>query len=210
MHGEGDDGGFSAMGIADPLASETEQKKSRSGALVLILVIGLAIGSLFSMHTLTKVTASSGQNKDVENTIDTFLDSLGAPGGGGGNELANQHEEVIQILTESYPTGESDLDRNPFDVGTPGSGQSESDPTMLGQGDYERALENVNVKSVIMGSRPLANVNGKIVRIGKTVTVSTNAGMEVQFQIVSISRDSVRLKALGADFEGVAYLKQRR
>ncbi len=42
----------------DPLAPADAPKKKHTGAMVLILTVVLAVGSLFSMHTLTKVTAA--------------------------------------------------------------------------------------------------------------------------------------------------------
>ncbi len=54
----------------DPLMGEASEKKSIKGMLIIVLVVGLAAGSLVSMHTLTKVTAASGRNKEIDATVE--------------------------------------------------------------------------------------------------------------------------------------------
>ena len=50
--------------------------------------------------------------------------------------------------------------------------------------------QGIELKSVLMGRPPLANVNGKVVRVGETVMVG-----DVGFLVVAIDTDVVRLMA---------------
>ncbi len=58
-------------GLDDGLA-----KKRRTGPLILIAVVLLAVGGLFCMHALSKITGASQGNSEIEATITKFLNSM--------------------------------------------------------------------------------------------------------------------------------------
>jgi hypothetical protein len=203
LEGLGEEG-YMPEGVQDPLAGGGPQKKKKTGVVVLIVVVGLAIGSLFSMHTLTKVTAASGRNSETERTIDKFLKSTsgGNPQGDAGEtteELVQGHKEVVGVLRDDFTKHQiKQLARDPFDV--------MSGPTVVGDlsgadGDYakakrrddiDRAIASFELKSVIMGSRPLANMNGRIVRLNQVIPYDGGRSVGViKFRVVSISPESV-------------------
>jgi hypothetical protein len=175
---------------------------------VLIVVVGLAIGSLFSMHTLTKVTASQGRNAETERTIDSFLSSLSGTarpndGDESSTELVEGHREVVGALSNDYTKHQvSQLARNPFEVTSrpvtvPDGPVDDSEYAKAVRRDaMERAAEEFELKSIIMGSRPLANLNGRIVRVNQVVPVegSNGAGV-IKFRVASIRPEAVTMVA---------------
>lgn len=201
--GEGFGGeGFKGDDGMDPIIVEAPRKK-RTGAIVLIVVIGLAIGSLFSMHTLTKVTASSGRSTDIEKTVEEFLRRVGGvegtDGGESGTELVENHQKVVAVLKDNYTEHQvKGLERNPFNVFEGGPSQPDGGVFGLAQRreQFEMAAEKLRLKSVIGGSRPLANINGRIVRLNQSIPVqiSRTAG-SVNFKVIEITRNSVTVVA---------------
>jgi hypothetical protein len=201
--------GYMPDAAHDPLAGGTVQKKKRSGVVVLIVVAGLAIGSLFSMHTLTKVTAGQGRNSETEKTIETFLQSVSGSGGtqtdsGESTEsLVQGHKEVVGVLRDDFTQHQvKQLARDPFDVMSGAlvvgdlSGADGDYVKAKRRDDIDRAAEGFNLKSVIMGSRPLANMNGRIVRLNQVIPVEGGRSVGViKFRVVSISPESVTVVA---------------
>ena len=82
-------------------------------------VVGLAAGSLFAMHTLTKVTAASGRNDEIDATVDRFLKSIAGarnPYGTGGNpDLVSGHNEIVEVLNNNYIQPQVQHRPKPFD-----------------------------------------------------------------------------------------------
>jgi hypothetical protein len=206
---EGLDGeGYAPEAAHDPLAGAAPPKKKHTGVVVLIVVAGLAIGSLFSMHTLTKVTAASGRDSESERTIEKFLKSVGGDSqtsdpDGSSDDLVKGHREVVGVLSDDYTRHQvKELSRNPFDIM---SGALVVGDLSGGDGDYakakrrddiERAAGSFELKSVIMGSRPLANINGRIVRLNQVIPVEGPRSVgTVKFRVVSIRADSVTVVA---------------
>ena len=201
-------------GVAEgvDLLAEAAPKKKHTGILVLIVVVGLAVGSLFSMHTLTKVTASSGRNTEAERTIDSFLDALKKGTAElpreTSEELVRGHKEVVGILEDDYLDHQvMELSRNPFSIT---GGPVMIDPT-TGNPDYakgqwraqvEAAAAKLRLKSVIMGSRPLANINGRIVRLGTVIPVEASRSVgTINFRVKSIAANSVTMVAESPELE---------
>jgi hypothetical protein len=160
------------------------------------------------MHTLTKVTASQGRNAETERTIDSFLNTLSGAArpsndGESSDELVEGHNEVVGILSDDYTSRQvSELARNPFDVSSQpvvdnGSGEvDDSEYAKAMRRDMmERAAEEFELKSIIMGTRPLANLNGRIVRVNQVVPVAARGGGVVKFRVASIQPESVTLVA---------------
>jgi hypothetical protein len=201
--------GYGDAPPVDPLMGQDAPKKKHTGVVVLIVVVGLAIGSLFSMHTLTKVTAASGRNAETERTVENFLKAMG--GGGGSpsdtgeatDALVEGHREVVDVLSDDYTRHQvKDLARNPFDLMSTGpvtgdlSGADGDYARAKRRDDIEKAAEKFQLKSVIMGSRPLANINGRIVRLNQVIPVEGSRTVgTIRFRVASISPDSVTVVA---------------
>ncbi len=178
------------------LGDEPAVKKGK-GALVLIVVVGLAAGSLFSMHTLTKVTAARGRDLDTERTVERFLSSTAKDPETG--ELIDGHQAIVEVLTNNYSEHQVKIERNPFEL--PGAGPK-GEPRSAGLNSVERAFGKLSLKSVMGGSRPLANLNGRIVRVNQVISVplSKHEG-DVKFRVTKITRDSITVEAVGVDLE---------
>jgi hypothetical protein len=201
--------GYMPEAVQDPLAGGAVQKKKHTGVVVLIVVAGLAIGSLFSMHTLTKVTAASGRDSETERTIETFLKSVGGSGGTQTNSgestesLVQGHKEVVGVLRDDFTQHQiKELARDPFDVMSGAmvvrdlSGADGDYAKAKRRDDIDRAVQSFNLKSVIMGSRPLANMNGRIVRLNQVIPYDGGRSVGViKFRVVSISPESVTVVA---------------
>ncbi len=203
--GAGDlDGEDYDLGV-DPLISDEPVKKKSKGMLVVVLVVGLAAGSLFAMHTLTKVTAASGHNAEIDKTVEGFLKSLTGSGtrnpDAGGASLTDAHQEIVDVLTNNYIEHQvKHLDRNPFVLSVGDGGDSENPAPGLGLSAVQRAFAKLHLKSVIGGSRPLANINGKIVRVNQVMSVPlSKMEGEIKFRVTEITRGTVTVEAVGVD-----------
>lgn len=220
--------GFGAEGDLDPMAGlqPEARKKKHTGALILILVVGLAIGMLFSMHTLTKVTAASGKDTDIERTIEQFIGKLNdgdleTDPNAIAEDLVGEHEEVIAVLKNDFTNEQVEVVmKNPFDIDS-GMMIADSgvptDPNVaraVRRDQVERAAETLRLKSIIMGSRPLAAINGKIVRLNGTVPVElSRAAGVVAFRVDAITSDAVTVVVeepeIELRIEKILYLKKR-
>ena len=68
------------------------------------------------------------------------------------------------------------------------------DPVKNRRSQIDYAAARLRLKSSIAGLRPLANVNGRIYRVGGVIEVSPRwYGAPIRFRVVSISEDSVTL-----------------
>ena len=187
----------------DPLAPSDAPKKKHTGAMVLIVTVVLAVGSLFSMHTLTKVTAASGKNTEIEKTIEKFLKGIDerAVDPETGETLVKDHNRIVAALTDNYVEHQvKDFDRNPFSLFGGGAAQTDGPGARIDQ--VERAFRMLRLKSVIGGRRPLANINGRIVRLNQIVPVElSKAEGVVKFRVTKITAKSVTVVAEDADIE---------
>lgn len=200
------DGGDYDLGV-DPLMGEGSAKKGPKGMLIVVLVVGLAAGSLFSMHTLTKVSARTPISDELDRTVDKFLNTMtgttNSDPGAEGPDLVNGHNEIVKVLTNNYIESQIELDRDPFALsgGDDGGGDGGGDNT-LSRSAVQRAFEKLDLKSVIGGSRPLANINGKIVRVNQVIPVRlSQMEGEINFRVKEITRDSVTVEAVGIELE---------
>ena len=221
----GELGGFNADPGVDVLAKEGSAKKRRTGALVLILVVGLSLGGLFAMHTLAKVSAAGDGNTDTEKTIENFLQTVSGDAssnsGTSGGDLVNKHRSVLDVLHDDYTNQQvalADVQRNPFVLVQPRvTRDTPAKTTSLETKQAERKAEIANaagqlrLKSIIMGSNPLANVNGRFVRLGEMIATQDEG---IEFRVAKISTDTITLVAEDTDLEltveTVLYLKQDR
>lgn len=198
----GDKGG--ALGVGDlgdeasldPLAGTGQRKKFNGGSLVLVGVIVMALAGLFFMRTLSKVSASSGGKNSNEDKVKKFLDSRGNKTG--------PDPAVVFDIGSSYTDRQvplTDVQRNPFIL--PGEGMKLPDqPDTTDRGaakrltdrklQFEKAYAKLALKTIMMGSNPMASLNGRIVRRGDEITIDPES---VTFRITEITADSLSLSA---------------
>lgn len=183
------------------LVDEGSEKKRRSGAMVLVAVVVLAIGSLVSMRTLTKLTAGSIGPDKIDQTIDGGIKRILATDG---DDHDQRRDAILAVLNDNFTKHQVDrLQRDPFDSGDEGIDPGLSDEEYSRaerRAQFKQAAADLKLKSVIRGSRPLAILNGRIVRLGQkfsvTITGSRNAPRQkVEFRVVSIANDSVTVVA---------------
>lgn len=206
-------------------------KKRRTGPLVLIAVVVLAVGGLFCMHALSKITAAVRGDTSIEKTIDRFLSSVTRSQAGrssqSAGELVRSHRAVVDVLSDDYTALQIPLTAvqfNPFVIqrdsqlvhqAVPDARDEESRRLERSRAKRREQIESaghsLRLKSVIMGSVPLANLSGLIVRVGEVVPIETEG---IEFRVTSITHDSVTLTAnepsLKLKVEVVLELNRRR
>lgn len=206
--GTGDDG-LDADSAFDPLAGAESVKRSNTGTVLIILVILVAAGGLFSMRTLAKVSASVQSDTEVESSIETFIATLTGSSGGkssGTSVLLRDDDPSLEVLSESYTEHQvplvnvaknpfllaqksTDLATNPV-VDTGGSDRIYEQRRRQKIKDIESAKGRLTLTSVLLGSTPLANINGKILRVGNTITMERE---DVTFTLLGVESDAVTL-----------------
>lgn len=199
--GGGGDLGQETAGSGDlefePAAPGGLSGKKRTG-LLLLLVVGLAIGSMFSMRTLTKVSGGAKGNAKMETIVDDFLASIGSASKTQGDDPATQsiegYKDVVHVLTDNYTRGQlKDLGRNPFSSYGEGEKPIVAAPT---GNQCDRAADKLVLKSVMGGS--IANINGRVVRVGQVFPVDLDkGGGQVDFRLKEVGTDSVTVECVG-------------
>lgn len=191
----------------DPLAGAETRRRFNTGSLVLVGVIAIACGGIWFMRTLTAVRASSGGNTNIEQTIEKFIKNLRGDEPGiartSPNLLTNNDRGVLEVLNQTYIERQvplSDVKCNPFimydEIGGPLVPTDTGSKTVADRRlAIERAAEKLRLKSVIMGSQPLANISGKIVRAGEEIVSEPD---NIPFKVTSITSDFVMLEGLDA------------
>ncbi len=228
--GTSGDDGFDADSSFDPLAGAEGVKRSNSGTILIILVILVAAGGLFSMRTLAKVSASVDSGGDVESSIEGFIATLT-----GNTSNANGNQSVL--LRDDDPTIEAlnttrtelqvpwvNVLKNPFELRTKSTDSTTVDPIDPNSSDrlweqrrrtklqsIEAASARMQLTSVLLGSSPLANINGKILRINETITMEREG---VTFRLLSVDSDQATLlasdKALDINYEFTVQIDRDR
>jgi len=197
-------GEFAGENGLDPLANAGEKKKLNTGYLAIVAVVIIAGAGLWFMRAVSQVSASSSGG-DAELTISKFLQTLQ-----GGSNNAKQSSDnivrtdanVVSVLSETYTNKQvplSDVQRNPFildgegeDVVIPDTPGEDPKPKAMAvmKAKFEKAAAGFELKSVIMSSSPLANVSGKIVRVGDELVAGDD---ELPFRVSEITADSITL-----------------
>jgi hypothetical protein len=214
MGGGGDLGTEPAAGgdlEFDPSTVDAAPGKKPTGILIMLLVLGLAVGMLFSMKTLTKVSGSAGKNTKVEGLVEDFLKAMGSDrssGPDGGDDPIGSYNDVVNVLTDNYTKNQvKDLGRNPFEP-IDGGG-----PVVVAPAGnaFERAANKLVLKSVMGNS--IANFNGRIVRVGQVFPfdLGKNEG-SVEFKLTAVGPDSATVAGVGGDpdapFEQTIFLRR--
>ncbi len=206
--GVGDDLG-SDNGL-DPLAGAETKSTINTGAVLIALVIAIASGGLFVMRTLAKMTNVASADTTTEEKINAFLDVItgNAPGEQGSSTSSAGDESALHVLRETYTDRQVPLDnvqRNPFVLdgsrslaATPDNprptGRTPEQITQAMRKRFEQAGARLSVDSTLLGSTPLANINGDIYRVGD---VLYDEKEDVSLKIVKIESKVVHL--LGVD-----------
>ena len=202
----GGDDGF------DPLAGAEAKSKINTGAVLIALVVAIAAGGLFVMRTLAKMNNIATADSTTEEKINAFLNVLtgnGANQGDNNSVLVDGDESALHVLRETYTDRQVPLDnvqRNPFVIDetravapTPGNPQgaapsAEQRRTAMEQ-RFRAAGKHLKVDSTLLGSTPLANINGEIYRVGD---VLYNEMEDVSLKIVKIESKQVHLVGIDA------------
>jgi len=193
-------GNFDEQDVLDPLAGGETKKRVDTGALLIGGVILVAIGGLFSMRTLARIAMPAPTDPMYEQTVMDFLD---AP------DVTTQDAGVWTDLKDDFTKGHVPLEgvhRNPFIIWE--TSQNTDEPVNLDPKIDQEALtarrreersrainaeaERFRLQMVLLGHRPLANLNDQIVRIGETIQLDENSTV---FRIAAIRNDSVKLVA---------------
>lgn len=196
--GEGDSisvGQFGGDGGIDAFASDAP--KIKFGSLLIVVVVLVAAGAVFGMRALTKITAAAGGTSDVEQTVEHFLKSGVASGSQSDNPLGLGDDSVLGVLEGDYAERQipiQDVQKNPFAPdGALSGGHVVVDPGE-GSGTWNRIVQSaaaeLQLKSIMRGRNPLANINGRIVSLRGSLTVGG-----VTFKVIKITTSSVKLVA---------------
>lgn len=217
--------GFDADSSLDPLAGAETVKRSSAGTMLIIAVIVVAAGGLFSMRFLAKVSASSQTDGEVEKSIVSFLTALdGGPGNKGSDSvLFKSDTTVLNVLKESYTEHQvplANLAKDPFNLRegdgelvTPEPGDTSNQAWEQQRREKLKAIEaaskSVQLTMVMLGGTPLANLNGKILRVGDTLHMERE---KVNFRVAKIEADKATLvgedAALNVRFEVTVMIKR--
>jgi hypothetical protein len=197
-------GEFAGENGLDPLANAGEKKKLNTGYLLLVVVVLIAGAGLWFMRAVSHVSASTSGG-DAELTISKFLQSLqgSKPEKQASGTVVRTDANVVSVLSETYTNKQvplSDVQRNPFildgegddmPVQDAGPGEDPKPKAMAAmKAKFEKAGNTFELKSVIMSSSPLANVSGKIVRVGDELVAGDD---ELPFRVSEITADSITL-----------------
>lgn len=208
-------GGMESGDPGDLLAGAGGRKKPNAGALLLVGVIVVGICGLIVMKKL----ASAGAAIPIDHELDERIKAVLNPSKGGTvtspEELARK-ERLLSVLNESYHERQVPLvnvARNPFvvfedtviiaqpiDIEDPADVQSRR---WQRERDEKRqflvaAGKTLQLKSVMMGSKALANISGKIVREGDTILASRD---NVPFTVGEITASSAVLTSVDETYD---------
>lgn len=194
-------GDFTADDAAlDPLAGSETGPKFRAGTILLVLVVLIAGAGLWFMRKVGSVSASTAKRNDLEKAVESFLASRNAPGGASAQQpgFLSQSDGVLTVLSESYTQRQVPLDsvqRDPFVIFAetavkPGNDGNESQRIRERRAQIDQAAAQVQLKSIIMSSEPMAHVGGKICRVGDTFVAQPH---NVTFRVTGITSGAVSM-----------------
>lgn len=200
VEGFGSDSGELAYGAGGSAAAS-------KGWMVIVTVIVLAAGGLFAMHRLAKVTAGTGSDTAVDISIEKFLSQLEQGGReGSASDLVKGITTVTTVLADDYSQLQVPLEKvqfNPFAINRDATRGSDIDENLGDEAEIrrrkardkrreeiERACSRLKLNSVIIGRVPLANISGRIVRLGEPLSIDG-----IDFKVTNIVNDRVKLTA---------------
>jgi hypothetical protein len=189
------------------------KRKLSSGSILLIIVVVVAIAGLFSMRTIGKVTGAATGSTSLEDKINDFLKGIKAPEAGSKEaRVVGTGKLDISKLGQDYTEHQvalGDVQKNPFILPTDGDSTTTTTTIAGGSGpdDVKRAElaalfqsvgNRLRLKSVILGSEPLANVSGRIVRLNETILIEPE---KVEFLVAAIENETITLKGINAELK---------
>lgn len=207
-------GGFGEADGAVPFEDDTPNSRINSGALIIGIVILTATASVIGMRAVSKSTgaAAAASNTQVESQIESFLETLTTSEQNHQDTQANE-ASILKVLSTEYSERQiplEDVKKNPF-ITNPEDATPEptEDPGISSQTawkrqrsemltQYQEASERIVVSSVMGGSNPLANINGKLFRIGDSLSMEPNA---MQFTVTAIRGGIVTLLVEVKEFD---------
>jgi hypothetical protein len=197
-----DDAGF------DPVVSKKSRRRISAGTMVIMAVIGIAIGGLVSMRTFARVTAADTGTMAVESTIDDWLNNYKDFSG---TEFTDPFadSDAIEVLTASYSNQQvplTDVSKNPFILpGETAPVTKSVDPRKYALEQRERDIaakttlfettgNAMRLKSIMLGAEPLANIDGQIVQIGDAIEVDDGSSV-ISFTVTALNAQTATLVA---------------
>lgn len=205
-------------GTFEALAADAPKKKLRSSTIILIAVVALAAGGLWSMRSLSRAAAGITGDKKLEATIEGFLSQLtGDASKPKENPFqvirAEDEEKALTALTDDRTERQVALDevkKNPFVLHT--DPKPEVAPTTVEVKDdsaerlaaarkqatekFDRAGTQLRVLMILAGRTPMANISGRVVQAGDRIPVER---MGVEFTVVEVGTQSVTIRATDSD-----------
>lgn len=194
MVSEGEENGGSLLdALGGSRESLVSRHESRTGVLLLLAIVVAAGGILYTMRRM----GMSAQLETLDVKIDYPLDD--SPG------LNNEERErLLKELEESgriIQVALQDLQMNPFAWEAAKQIAPEEDPEAAAlaaaaertriamekrQREIEQAADKLEVRSIMGGRTPLANISGSIVRVGDVI--------DDMFEVIEIKTRTVLLK----------------
>lgn len=172
------------------LTTETRRRIS-SSTITLGLVIVVAGIGLFSMRLITRAVADS-TSSDLPPELKERIQAA--------ETIASEERIAKTLETTIYSERQvplSNLSKDPFVLfiveGPKDPGTKTPDPIPIWRSEVENAVSGLVVKSIMGGGTPnaLANINGRIVRVGHTIGEDLNLSRE--YTIKEIVPDGVVL-----------------
>jgi len=184
--------GLGAVG-ADLPTGHSEQRRSMTGALLIVMVVVIAGGVLYMMRQFGLGSKLQLLDFDIEYPVD------GATGPVVQDEA---HRRIIDELRRTVVTVQiplEDVKKNPFELArldpdagpsTPENALSEIERRQRQrEAEISRKLADLKLDSIMGGKIPLARISGKLVRVGDTISDI--------FRVQTINGRSVELIADG-------------
>lgn len=187
------------------LGEEAGKKRSlSSGTIVLLAVVVVAGAGLYSMRTLGTVSASGGVATDLEQTIESFLDTLRGDSRGrnrSSQQVVGTVEGDVDGLVDNRTELQVSLDdvqKNPF-VLFQSQDTSDAPATVDNTAEleaarraaitatrqrFDEAAGRFRLSMVMGGAEPMASVDGRIVYIGDTII---DERANVEFTVIEIT-----------------------
>jgi len=198
------------FGQETPIGAAPRKRSISTGTLLIVLVIVMAAGGLWSMRSLAIALASAPKtDKGLEATIESFLESLGTnellatdsatrPG------LPDMSTEASDVLVEDRTEVQvplEDVQKNPFilwlepreETSEPDAPETVDNSLILRQqkiDTFENAAAKLRVVMILGGSDPMANVSGRIVHRGDKIF---DDKLGVEFKVTEIGNGVVIL-----------------
>jgi hypothetical protein len=207
--------GFADDGAFDPLAGLSTRPKAPTGVLILGGVVILAAAGLWSMKFIAKASARGSENQESVAAVEAWLSDLSTQNAVDLAEEQIRKSASLAVLSGDYSERAiplRDVQRNPFILFIEAT--AENPVAVVNEGDLaarrfqERRLERMQsvelaasgleLKMVLGGKKPLANINGKIVGVNDEVAPDPDG---VVFTIRNINANEVLLGFVEEDFQ---------